>query len=151
VNANNASAADPLDGIIDSHLHASSGIGIAKLSNQILIRPTRIGDLNLDGSVTISDFIDLASHFNQLGTATWQEGDLNYDRNVTIADFIDLASNFNSSYVGDAWPISQADAAMLADFAEAHGVPEPGMMVLITGALGWLGKRRRNRVSGLQM
>jgi len=151
VNANNASAPDPLDGIIDSHLHASSGIGIAKLSNQILIRPTRIGDLNLDGSVTISDFIDLASHFNQLGTATWQEGDLNYDRNVTIADFIDLASNFDSSYVGDAWPISQADAAMLADFAQAHGVPEPGMMALITGMLGWLGKRRRNRVSSLQM
>jgi hypothetical protein len=151
VSANNASALDPLDGIIDSHLHASSGIGIAKLSNQILIRPTRIGDLNLDGSVTISDFIDLASHFNQLGTATWQEGDLNYDRNVTIADFIDLASNFNTSYTGEAWAISDAEAKALADFGEAHGVPEPGMMALITAALGWLGKRRRNRVSGLQM
>jgi MYXO-CTERM domain-containing protein len=144
VNANSLNAPDPLDGIIDSHLHAGSRIGIARLSNQILIRPTKIGDVNLDGSVTISDFIDLASHFNQVGTATWQEGDLNYDRNVTIADFIDLAANFNSSYTGEAWPISAADANMLADFAEAHGVPEPGLGVAMVGALGLLGRRRRH-------
>jgi hypothetical protein len=144
VNANNGSASDPLDGIIDSHLHANSGIGIAKMSNHVLIRPTRIGDLNLDGSVTISDFIDLASHFNQVGTATWQEGDLNYDHNVTIADFIDLASNFNSSYSGQTWGISEMEGNILAEFAEGHGVPEPGMLGLVLCAAGWLGRRRRD-------
>jgi hypothetical protein len=143
VNANKSGAPDPLDGIIDSHLHANSGIGIAKMTNHVLIRPTRTGDLNLDGLVTISDFIDLASHFNQLGMATWQEGDMNYDRSVTIADFIDLAANFNTSYAGEAWAISEADAGLLASFAEAHGVPEPGLSVVMVGALGWLGTRRR--------
>jgi fibronectin-binding autotransporter adhesin len=142
-NANAAGAPDPSDGIIDSQLHANSRIGIAKLSSSVLIRPTRIGDLNLDGTVTIADFIDLASHFNQIGTATWQEGDLNYDRNVTIADFIELASNFNASYTGETWPISDADARVLADFAEAQGVPEPGMALLAVGAFGWLGRRGR--------
>jgi hypothetical protein len=58
--------------------------------------------LNLDGEVTISDFIDLASKFNQPGDLTWQEGDLNYDGHVTISDFIDLAANFNSSYAPEA-------------------------------------------------
>ena len=53
----------------------------------LLIRPTIAGDLNLDGVVTISDFIDLASNFNQLGV-TWQEGDINYDGAVTISDLI---------------------------------------------------------------
>ena len=124
---------------------SNSRLGIAVVVDHVLIRPTRIGDLNLDGVVTIADFIDLASHFNLIGTATWQEGDLNYDRNVTIADFIDLAGNFNMSYAGDAWPISAADAAMLADFAQAHGVPEPGVALIMLGAVGALVRRRRAR------
>src|SRR4029450_318260 len=99
-------ATDPLDGITDSGLHGGAKIGLALLGDHVSIRQTRVGDLNLDGNVTISDFIDLASNFNTLGTATWQEGDLNYDRNVTISDFIDLASNFNSSYSGGATQIS---------------------------------------------
>src|SRR5204863_190872 len=80
----------------------TSRIGIAKLSDlhgdpYLLIRPTRIGDLNLDGTVTISDFIDLSSNFGQSGpNITWQEGDLNYDSAVTISDFIELSANFGS-------------------------------------------------------
>jgi hypothetical protein len=119
------------------------------MSDHVLIRSTRIGDVNLDGSVTISDFIDLASHFNQSGNATWQEGDLNYDRNVTIADFIDLASNFGSSYTGEIMPISAADAAILADFAEEHGasVPEPGMCGLAMMSVGLICQRRRREIA----
>jgi hypothetical protein len=118
--------------------------------DEILVRYTRVGDLNLDGTVTISDFIDLASHFNSIGGATWQMGDVNYDGSVTIADFIDLASNFNQSVVGNALPITDHDAAMLADFAAEHGaaaVPEPraqilGALVIACGAI-----RRRQRLS----
>src|SRR5207244_5913367 len=100
----------------------SSFQGITGLNgDEVLIRYTRIGDLNLDGTVTISDFIDLASNFNHIGGATWQMGDVNYDSSVTISDFIDLASNFNQSVTGDAFPISEEDAAMLAHFAQANG------------------------------
>ncbi|HEV8293482.1 MAG TPA: hypothetical protein VGP94_16210, partial [Tepidisphaeraceae bacterium] len=138
------------DGIVDSGLplHPNSKLGIAIVADahgdrSLFIRPTRIGDLNLDGNVTIGDFIELASHFNSPGT--WQEGDLNGDFMVTIGDFIDLASNFNSSYSGNVMPISPTEAAMLADFAAAHGggpVPEPAMMSLLAPAL-LLGRRRR--------
>jgi len=83
----------------------------------ILIRPTRLGDVNLDGSVTIADFIDLASHFN--GPGTWQEGDVNGDGQVSIGDFIDLASNFNTSYSGLSWAIAPQEKAMLAEFASS--------------------------------
>ena len=144
-NANAAGAADRFDGIIDSNLHPGSGVGIAKIGDHIYIRSTRIGDVNLDGVVTISDFIDLASNFN--GTnKTWQEGDLNYDGAVTISDFIDLASNFNGSYSGETFPISPADAKVLADFAAAHGaaVPEPRMIGLFAlASLGLIDRRRR--------
>ena len=93
-----------------------------------MIRPTRIGDVNLDGDVTISDFIDLASNFGAAGT--WQEGDLNYDGMISISDFIDLASNFNTSYAGEVWPISAEDRLTLDAFAAAN-VPDPGALGLI--------------------
>lgn len=124
----NAPDAKPGVGIFDSNLHPLSRIGMAILNGQIVIRPTRIGDLNLDGMVSISDFVDLAANFGK-SSVTWQEGDLNYDGSVTIADLIDLAANFNTSYAGESWPIGAADAKTLADFA-AKNVPEPGLLGL---------------------
>jgi predicted phosphohydrolase len=151
-NANARGAANPTDGIMDSGLDASSGIGIASKADHVLIRSTRIGDLNLDGVVSISDFIDLASNFNING-ATWQEGDLNYDGSVTIADFIALASNFNASYGGGLGGASAEDFQLVADFAANVGVdgdligsavPEPGMMWVVgVAALGLMSRTRR--------
>ncbi|HEV8292990.1 MAG TPA: hypothetical protein VGP94_13740 [Tepidisphaeraceae bacterium] len=143
-NANRAGA-DPFDGIYDSSLssHPSSGIGLAKVldphgESVFLIRPTRIGDLNLDGSVTISDFIDLAANFNASGpNITWQEGDLNYDNAVTISDFIELSANFGSSYAGASIPMSPSDLSILNDFAASQhvalptSVPEPALLLLL--------------------
>jgi hypothetical protein len=132
-------AANPGDGIFDSGLatHVNSRLAIAQLPDlhgdqHVLLRPTIAGDLNLDGTVTISDFIDLASHFSATGI-TWQEGDVNADGTVTIADFIDLAANFGGTYTGEVFPISPEDSAKLAEFAAAHGVsvPEPGLIGLV--------------------
>jgi fibronectin-binding autotransporter adhesin len=149
------------DGVYDSGLasHPGSAIGVGVVTDAhgdklTMVRATRIGDLNLDGSVTISDFIDLASNFNSSGAGvTWQEGDLNGDSAVTISDFIDLASNFNGSYSGPAGAINPSDAQTLASFASSLGVdpsvigsavPEPGTLGLLAiGTLGLVGRRRR--------
>jgi hypothetical protein len=154
-NANQAGAADAFDGIVDAGLHAGAKIGLAQIGDHILIRPTRVGDLNLDGQVSISDFIDLASNFNTTGTATWQEGDLNYDHNVTVSDFIDFAANFNSSYTSGAGTVSAEDQQTLASFAASIGadpavvgsaVPEPGTLSLLAiGAMGLAAQPRRGR------
>jgi T5SS/PEP-CTERM-associated repeat protein len=151
-NPNRTSASDPRDGIIDSALsaHPNSAIGLARKVDafgepHLVIRPTRVGDLNLDGSVTIADFIDLTANFGA-ANATWQEGDLNYDSQVTIADFINLAANFGGTYTGRILPISDEDQAMLANFAAAHGVsavPEPQCLALLTLPLAMFRRRRK--------
>ena len=144
--------ASSLDGIYDSTLasHVNAAIGLAIVpdahgDSRLLIRPTRIGDLNLDGNVTIADFIDLASNFGAIGTATWQEGDVNADGSVTIADFIDLASNFNTSYAGDIFPITPADTQTLSNFAAsiAVAVPEPAALSLLAIGVMFFSRRRR--------
>ena len=134
---------------MDWGLHNGAAIGIAKLNDAhgdayVLVRATRVGDLNLDGSVTISDFLGLASNFG--GAGGWQEGDLNGDGTISISDFLGLASNFGSSYSGGVLPIGGGDEAALQAFAEAHGVslvPEPGAIAMVVAGAGILGRRRR--------
>jgi fibronectin-binding autotransporter adhesin len=140
-NANAPGSLTPIDGIYDSGkaAHGGTGIGLARINDahgdsHVEIRLARIGDLNLDGSVTISDFIDLASNFNSSApTVTWQEGDLNYDGSVTISDFIDLASNFNSSYSGDVETVAGfASSIGLDPSIIGSAVPEPSILSLLS-------------------
>jgi hypothetical protein len=129
---------NPGDGIDDSGLATRPGsvLGFARFSDRwnrsyLLIRPTRIGDLNLDGRVTIVDFLQLASRFDQPGS--WQDGDINHDGRVTIADFLALAGNFNSTYSGDFLPTTPEDQQLLTTFASSIGasVPEPAALLLL--------------------
>ena len=166
-------AANAGDGVYDSGLsyHPGSAIGVAVLNDahgerMVMVRTTRDGDLNLDGSVSISDFLALASNFNTSDAGlTWQEGDLNGDHSVTISDFLELASNFGGSYSGnavpDVHPGLQGDLdtnrQTVASFAASNGidpsvvgsaVPEPGTLGLIAiGALGLAVESRRGRRS----
>ncbi|MBX4196433.1 hypothetical protein KW805_02505 [Candidatus Pacearchaeota archaeon] len=55
-------------------------------------------DINHDGSVTISDFIDVSAHFNEVNctSPTWcANTDINRDGTTSISDFIDVSANFN--------------------------------------------------------
>jgi hypothetical protein len=137
---------NPGDGIYDSGMAGGNnqiGVGLATDAHgdqYILMRPTRIGDLNLDGSVTIADFIELASHFNQSGL--WSDGDVNFDGMVTIADFIDLGANFNQNYSGESFPISDHDQQMLSAFAAS--VPEPASLLWCAGLVA-LGMRKAKK------
>lgn len=90
----------------------------------VLLRYTRTGDANLDGTTNISDFSALAANFNQPGA--WVKGDFNYDGVVNISDFSLLAANFNQS------------AASLP----RGSVPEPATLSVLSAALLL---RRRSR------
>ena len=103
----------------------------------MLIRVTRYGDANLDGTVNLADFNRLAGAFGTTGGALWSQGDFNYDGNVNLADFNRLAGNFGQSAAGS--EVTPQDWANLA-----AAVPEPGAMAgIVLGALACARRRTR--------
>jgi len=56
------------------------------------------GDANLDGTVSIADWLILQNHFNQAGT--WFEGDFNGDGQVTVADYLIMQNNWGKDCSG---------------------------------------------------
>jgi hypothetical protein len=62
----------------------------------VVIKPTLVGDANLDGVVNFSDFQLLAANFNQSNTS-WDQGNFNYGTKTNYTDFQLLAANFNDS------------------------------------------------------
>jgi hypothetical protein len=104
-------------------------------ATSILIRYTRYGDANLDGTVGLPDFNRLAAHFG--GTNKfWHEGDFNYDAVVNLDDFNLLAANFGlaASHGGP----TPADWAALA-----AAVPEPALAAVVVPPLLLTPRRRR--------
>ena len=62
----------------------------------VLVRYTRGGDANLDGSVNLQDFNRVAANFGQADTS-WFQGNFNYDGATNLQDFNLLAGNFGLS------------------------------------------------------
>ena len=71
-------------------------MGQAVDDTSILVRYTRAGDANLDGTVNLTDFNRLAGGFGATA-AYWTQGEFNYDRSVNLSDFNLLATNFGQS------------------------------------------------------
>ncbi|HEV8606910.1 MAG TPA: TIGR03790 family protein [Tepidisphaeraceae bacterium] len=99
------------------------------------------GDANLDGTVSIGDFIDVSQNFG-LSNATWRMGDFNGDGIVTISDLLDAISHFGTTDIpsGIGGIVLPSSAASSAD-----AVPEPGLFGLAGVGLIALCRRRRRR------
>jgi hypothetical protein len=120
-------AANPGTRAVGYMLNGTGGTTYATFDNQpvdlnsILVRYTTVGDLNLDKTTSIADFIDLSANFNSPGG--WRQGDLNYDKQVTISDFIDLSSSFGQALAGEAEPIPSqpmaAESVEITSFSDA--------------------------------
>jgi hypothetical protein len=115
----------------------------------VLVRYTKFGDANLDGSVDFLDLARMAQSYNTtVSTQTeswWARGDFNYDGIVDFNDLAKLAQNYNTALPGGAAPVSgSADFAsdVAAAFAQA---PEPGTIAVlgVLGAGALLRRRRR--------
>jgi autotransporter-associated beta strand protein len=131
-------------GYADGADHVVAGLS----SGQIEIKYTLLGDADLDGSVTGSDFTALVGNLGKSGRV-WDQGDFDYDGSVTGSDFTDLVGNLGKSASGADVVLPAADYAAIDAFAAANGlmadVPEPasaGMMIV--AGLGIMGRRRRS-------
>jgi len=114
-------------------------------SSTLLIRPTLLGDTNLDSAVNFNDLVNLARSFNKPGG--WAAGDSNYDGLVYFNDLVLIARNFNLSITpsGIVAPVSGGGADFPSELARAFAsVPEPTTLML--GAMaGSVLLRRRHR------
>jgi hypothetical protein len=75
----------------------------------ILVRYTRHGDANLDGTVDLDDFNRLAPNFGSWG-ALWSDGDFGYDGFVDLKDFNLLAGSFGQSVAPAAGETDELEA-----------------------------------------
>jgi fibronectin-binding autotransporter adhesin len=134
-------------GYADGADHAVAGLS----SGQIEVKYTLLGDADLDGSVTGSDFTALVGNLGKSGRV-WDQGDFDYDGSVTGSDFTDLVGNLGKSASGAAVDIPAADYVAIDAFAAANGLsavlPEPTSAgLLLVAGIGILARRRRNRSS----
>jgi hypothetical protein len=109
-------------------INVSDFLGQTVDESTVLIRYTRYGDANLDGSVNTADFTALAQHFGG-GPKIWSDGDFNYDGVVNALDFNALATNF-----GQVLPASAPELGRV--------IPEP-ICIVGTPAILMLLRRRR--------
>jgi hypothetical protein len=117
-------------------------------SNSILVKYTYVGDTNLDGVISVSDYAAIDTTFLlHTATPTWVNGDFNGDGVVNYLDYalIDQAYRAQSGALAEGMIAEHAaefGAAYLSVMASP--VPEPSTLVLL-GAVGLLiGKRRRS-------
>ena len=128
------------------------GVAVGISSGQIEIKYTLLGDADLDGAVTGSDFTDLVANLGKSGRV-WDQGDFDYDGAVTGSDFTALVSNLGKSASGAAVEIPASDYAAIDAFAAANGlmadVPEPASIgIVVIAAMGTLAQRRRRGKTG---
>jgi hypothetical protein len=151
LSAYNAGAWDG-NGIASSNANANQfGVGYAEATaltvvpavfgsvdaDAVLMRLTRYGDTDLNGTVNLSDFNRLAANFGSTD-AVWSQGDFNYDGLVNLSDFNRLAANFGLSAAGP--EVTPEDWSNLA-----AAIPEPGSLAFVAaGALTLVRRQRRH-------
>jgi hypothetical protein len=126
----------------------ADGIVVGLSSGQIEIKYTLLGDTDLNGAVTGSDFTALAGNLGKSGVG-WDKGDFLYTGAVTGSDFTALSQNLGKSTSGADVILPAADYAAIDAFAAANGlmadVPEPATIGLFALSIaGMLGRRRRS-------
>jgi autotransporter-associated beta strand protein len=106
-------------------------------TGDVLVMPTLIGDLNMDGSVNSLDYFALTPNLGKTGQ-TWGTGDISGDGAVNSLDYFALTPNLGKTLVG-------LSPAFTSSSSEITTTPEPASLVLLgLGGVMLLGRRGRS-------
>lgn len=106
--------------------------GVSVGANDILVKYTYVGDLNLDGVVDAADLSRALQGFNGGGTG-WNFGDVNYDGAI---DFFDLG-RIQAALRGQGSPLGDSGSV-----GGGAAIPEPAGLGLLALAMPMLRRRR---------
>ncbi len=120
-------------------LHAIDWNGLSisdgSMFDQVMVKYTYLGDVNLDGQVTDADLYNLIANMGRAGT--WFQGDVDLDGMVTVTDF-----NIVSQHLGAGVAALGGGTPLLSSYTV---VPEPGAIGLIVAAGLCLLRRARRK------
>jgi Dockerin type I domain len=117
-------------------------------NTDVLVKYTFVGDADLSGTVSSTDYILIDSNFNGGGTKTgWRNGDFNYDGHINGDDYTLIDNAFNTQGSTTFASTSAGPAEMIAaDTAQIAQVPEPAILGILTScSLAFTARRRRFR------
>jgi hypothetical protein len=112
----------------------------------VVLKYTRFGDANLDGTLNLSDLDALEATLATPGATGWQNGDFNYDG---VVDRDNDYSIWIDSFFASGNQVTPEISAAMARI-ESMPVPEPTGAAILCAAAGvtTLARRRRRRSAG---
>jgi autotransporter-associated beta strand protein len=129
-----------------SGLSTWGGYSITDPSSTLLILPTAVGDLDMNGTVNGQDLLTLLSHYGRT-SASWAQGDVDFNGTVNGQDLLALLSHYGVT-VATLSPNSLltggSSSGLSSGTTGLTAAPEPASLVLL-GLGGLCLIRRRNR------
>jgi hypothetical protein len=90
---------------------------------------TLIGDVNVDGTVNLTDLLDLLNYYGQVGQG-WNNGDTNGDGAVNLTDLLSLLNNYKETDSATAVYIDTTVTFILSINDNGYGVYTPGAFAI---------------------
>jgi hypothetical protein len=126
-------------------IESSTSGGLASVA----VKYTWMGDLDLDGKVTVNDYLEFQHYYETPPAAqyrTWMTGDFNYDGQINVNDYL----MFQQGYESQGVPLSSGEEITDAMWQQGMNMvsttPEPATLLLLAAGAGLaLARRSRSR------
>jgi fibronectin-binding autotransporter adhesin len=114
----------------------------------IVVKYTWVGDMDLDGKVTVNDYLNWLNYYRFKPDAnyiSWMTGDFNYDGLINVNDYLALlnAYRFQGAQLGSGEAIT--GDVWQEDYDLVNATPEPAttLMLALGGTMAALARKRR--------